>query len=361
VTQTLPATLGGFVQASGRNLVLDGQPFRIFGASIYQTSNHGHTADPDQIFAWAEAAGMNTVRLSDIFLQTTNDPGAPYAEADWVWIDGLIARARDKGMKVVLDLSSYRNWIVWSSMINEGVVADCQDDPTGHGVDFAALDPYTVERRAGWTQFMSFVANRINTVTGIPFRKDPTILVVSIAGEPVGPGFALCGKASTTQELTDFFTWALAEWKSLDPHHLRSTGGLHGTYGGLDENGDPIPSGQLVDGIALFRLADNTLPSLHTYPPPDSIELPLADGQTPVLAPIAEDENKPWFTEEFGFHQSDGDSWRATEFDFIYDEQTAYGSAGSLFWNLGPEIGSDTFDVNPSTPETWARVLAEAP
>jgi hypothetical protein len=128
----------------------------------------------------------------------------------------------------------------------------------------------------------------------------------------------------------------------------------------VDGNGDPVPSGQQVDGIAIFSLADNTLPSLHTYPP-RTTSLPLADGQTPVLAPVAQDLGKPWFTEEFGFMQDDGDSFRASEFDFVYDEQTSYGSVGSLFWNLGPEVGLGTFDVNPSTPLTWARVLAEAP
>ncbi len=360
VTQTLPSTLGGFVQASGASLVLDGQPFEIFGASIYQTSNHGHTADPDQVFGWAADANLNTLRLSDIFNQTSNDPGAPYAEADWQWIDGLIARAGEAGMKVILDLSSYRNWLVWSSQIDHGWVVNCQANQDRTPVDYAALDPYTVAHRADWTTFMTFVANRVNTVTGITYRKDPTILVVSIAGEPIGPGYGECGKASSEQELTDFFVWALAEWKSLDPHHLRSTGGLSGTYAGLDGNGDPILSGQQVDGIALFGLADNTLPSLHTYPP-QTTQLPLADGQTPVLAPVAQALGKPWFTEEFGFRQEEGDAFRASEFDAIFAAQTTYGSVGSLFWNLGPEVGVGTFDVNPSTPLTWARILAEAP
>ena len=363
VTQNLTATLGGFVQASGTSLVLDGQPFQVFGAAIYQTSNYGHTADPDQIFGWADDAHLNTLRLTDIFEQTTNDPNAPYREADWQWIDGLIARSQDEGLKVILDLSSYRNWLVWSAQIDHGWVTNCADTATPAEraeVDFPLLDPYTVAHRADWTQFMTFVANRVNTVSGITYRNDPTILVVSIAGEPVGAGYDICGRASSEQELTDFFAWSLAEWKSLDPHHLRSTGGLHGTYAGLDGNGDPIPSTQQVDGIAIFSLADNTLPSLHTYPP-RTTQLPLADGQTPVLAPVAQDLGKPWFTEEFGFMQDDGDSFRASEFDFVFDEQTAYGSVGSLFWNLGPEIGVGTFDVNPSTPLTWARVLAEAP
>jgi hypothetical protein len=360
VSQTLTATLGGFVQASGRDLVQDGQPFRIHGASIYQVSNHGHTADPEQVFDWAEEAGLNTIRLSDIFLQTTDDPGAPYAEADWAWVDGLIAEAQARGMKVILDLSSYRNWLVWSAQIEHGWVINCQPNQDRSVIDYALLDPYTVAHRADWTQFMTFVANRVNTVTGIPYRKDPTILVVSIAGEPVGPGFQECGQAMDEQQLTDWFAWALAEWKSLDPHHLRSTGGLHATYAGLDGDGDPIPSGQLVDGIALFSLPDNTLPSLHTYPP-QATSLPLADGQTPVLAPVAEDLDKPWFTEEFGFRWEEGDEFRATEFDWIYDRQVEYGSAGSLFWNLGPEAGTGTFDVNPSSPLTWARIQAEAP
>jgi hypothetical protein len=317
-------------------------------------------ADPDQIFAWAHDAHLNTIRLTDIFLQTTNDSGAPYSEEDWQWIDGLIARARNEGLKVILDLSSYRNWLVWSAEIDHGWVDNCGPNQDRTPVNYPALDPYTVAHRADWTAFMNFVANRVNTVSGVTYRNDSTILVVSIAGEPIGPGYGECGRATTKQELTDFFEWSLAEWKSHDPHHLRSTGGLQGTYAGLDGNGNPIESGQQVDGIAIFQLADNTLPSLHTYPPRTD-HLPLADGQTPVLAPIAQDAGKPWFTEEFGFMQDDPDEYRASEFDFVYDEQVSYGSVGSLFWNLGPEVGLGTFDVNPSTPLTWARVLAEAP
>lgn len=47
--------------------------------------------------------------------------------------------------------------------------------------------------------------------------------------------------------------------------------------------------------------------------------------------------------------------------DWIYDRQVEYGSAGSLFWNLGPEGAPGTFDVNPSSPLTWARIQEEAP
>ena len=193
---------------------------------------------------------------------------------------------------------------------------------------------------------MTFVANRVNTVTGITYRNDPTILVVSIAGEPIGPGYGECGRASTEQELTDFFEWALAEWKSLDPHHLRSTGGLHGTYAGLDDNGDPIPSGS-----AGRRHRDLPPRRQHAavapHVPAADDALPLADGQTPVLAPVAQALGKPWFTEEFGFMQDDTDAFRASEFDCVYDEQTSVRLGGLAL--LEPRAGDRGWGRSTST------------
>jgi alpha-tubulin suppressor-like RCC1 family protein/endo-1,4-beta-mannosidase len=354
--QTVSAS--GFVEAAGTGLTLNSQPFKIFGASIYETSNYGHVADASQVYGWAQQAHLNTLRLTDIFNENTTDSNAPYSETDWDRIDSLIAQASQDNIHVVLDLSSFRNWFVNSHIALNGWQTACSPNQSRDPVNFATVDPYDPSVRPAWTTFMTWVANRTNTVTGIPYRNDPTILVVSIAGEPLGNGSAECGKAASAAELTDFYAWALAEWKSLDANHLRSNGGLTGTYAGLDGQGNPIPSGLQIDGVAIFQLADNTLPSLHTYPPANT----LNDGQTPVLGPVAQAANKPWFAEEFGWQQSYGDDVRAANYQWLYDEGATYGSAGSMFWNLGPEASGDgTFDVNPSTPLTWATVLRNAP
>ncbi|HXX59862.1 MAG TPA: fibronectin type III domain-containing protein, partial [Candidatus Sulfotelmatobacter sp.] len=365
VTQSFTVTATGFVVANGTQLSLNGQPFPIFGASIYETSNNGATADPDQVFGWATQAHLNTLRLIDTLDEDGTDANAPYEAADWSRTDGLIARAQAAGLHVTIDFSDFRNWWVDRQVVlhdtqNPGAPISwayaCANYALGN-VDFSALDPYSVAARPAWTAFMTYVANRVNTVTGMPYRNDPTILVVSMAGEPWGAGSSECGEATSEQELTDFYAWALGEWKSLDPNHLRSNGGLTGTYAGLDGNGHPIPSGQQIDGLGIFDLADNTLPSLHTYPPAGT----EADGQTPVLAPEAQRLGKPWFTEEFGWPQGVGDEQRAAYYAWAYGEQGQYGSAGSLFWNLGPQVSDGTYDVDPSTPLTWQVVLANAP
>ncbi len=349
VTQGFTVTATGFVHANGTALSLDGQPFQIFGASIYETSNDGATADPDQTFALAAQAHLNTLRLIDIFNEDGSDANAPYNAADWAREDGLIARAQAAGLHVVVDFSDFRNWWVMRQEVlhdaqtpSDDWVSACQTYALGH-VDFPTLDPYSVAARPAWTAFMTYVANRVNTVSGMPYRNDPTILVVSMAGEPWGAGSSECGEATSQQELTDFYAWALGEWKSLDANHLRSNGGLTGTYYGLDGNGAPIASGQQIDGLGIFALADNTLPSLHNYPPAGTLD----DGQTLVMAPEAEALDKPWFTEEFGWTQGVGDATRASDYQWLYDEQVAYGSAGSLFWNLGPQEDPGTFDTNP--------------
>ena len=118
-------------------------------------------------------------------------------------------------------------------------------------------------RLAGeWEDFLDFVTARVNTVNGVRYRDDATIAVISIAGEPMPPGSEECGKATTTTGLTDFYQRTLGYLASIDANHLRSTGGLihldwQQLYGGS--------SG--IDGQAIFALAANTLPSLHTYPP----------------------------------------------------------------------------------------------
>jgi endo-1,4-beta-mannosidase len=153
--------------------------------------------------------------------------------------------------------------------------------------------------------------------------------------------------------LTDFYERTLGYLASIDPNHLRSTGGLihldwQQLYGGS--------SG--IDGEAIFALADNTLPALHTYPPEYETDGTPIDHQTPVYGPLADSLGKPWFTEEFGWQQSVGDATRAGYYEWLYDEQATYGSDGALFWNLGFEASGGSHDVNPSTPQTWAVVQA---
>ena len=340
----------GFVVANGTQLKMDGQTFVFDGAAVYHASSGNPAQTPAQAIALASQAKLNIVRLTDIFDESAN--GNPYSETNWAIQDEIIARARGAGMRVVLDLSSFRNYLVNRDIRLSGV--NCGGGAVRTPADYLAVDPYRPALESEWETFLSWVVNRVNTMTGVRYGDDATIAVISVAGEPHGSGTEDCGKAVSTSDLTDFYARTLGYLASIDPNHLRSNGGLTQTdwqqvYGGAANSG--------IDGQSIFALTANTLPSLHTYPPAYASDGTPIDYQSPNLGLFAHSLNKPWFTEEFGWTQSYGDAKRASYYQWLYAEQATYGSSGALLWNLGDEIGFHTYDVNPNTPSTWAVVL----
>jgi plastocyanin len=342
-----------FLQANGASLSLAGHPLWLKGASIYGTSNPGGTVSASQVLAWAAAAHLNTIRLVNVFDERGLDDGAPYDEANWIHVDQLLADISAHRALALLDLSAFRNHLVNRDIRVNGWQANCLPNGDRAPVDYDLIDPYRVGLASEWQAFIDFVTSRLNTVTGVQYADDPTIAVISLAGEPQPPASAECGKATGGAELTEFYRRTLEMLRIDDPNHLRSSGGLIHTdwqqlYG--HDSG--------IDGQAIFALADNTLPALHTYPPGYENDGTPIDYQTPVLGPYATGLGKPWFTEEFGWTQDVGDAVRASRYRWLYDEQQPNGSDGALFWNLGPEVAGGSHDANPSTPLTWNAIVA---
>ena len=344
-----------FVQASGTSLTRGGNSFQLRGAAIYGTSNPGGPNSASQVLGWAQAAHLNTIRLVNMFDERGLDDTAPFDETNWAHIDQLLADIAARDMVAVLDLSAFRNHLVNRVIVDRNWQTECGPGPRGTA-DFALLDPYRVDLASEWQTFIDFVTSRINTVTGTRYSDDPTIAVISLAGEPLPPASQECGKAMDTAELTEFYRRTLEMLRLDDANHLRSSGGLiHLDWQQLyPPNGD---SG--IDGQAIFALADNTLPALHTYPGQFAADGTPIDYQPPVFGPYATGLGKPWLTEEFGWTQNVGDAVRASRYAWLYDEQATYGSSGALFWNLGPELSGGSHDANPSTPITWDVVVAE--
>jgi endo-1,4-beta-mannosidase len=323
----------GFVRRRGAGLVLDGKGWRLHGASIYGTSNPGGSSTVENTVALARQAGLNTLRIVD-FIDESGDPAvAPYAENDWQRVDRLLAAARDNGLKVILDLSAYRNCLQHWGIANG-----------------SSVTPYSQD----WSQFIAFVTGRKNTANHLPYRADTTIAIVSFAGEPNPPNSGEPLKP-TTEELTNFYARVFAQWRAHDRNHLLSNGGfIHLDWEEMYGN----PNGSGIDWRAIFALADNDVPAIHNYPDPIQRD---RDFTSPKVGPYCALIGKPWITEEFGISQSHPDSVRADWYQTVYTIQSDYDSAGAAFWNLGPEVKADTFDTNPNTPLTWNVVQSNAP
>lgn len=310
VTGSPPAST--YLVASGQTLLLNGSTFHLYGASTY-----GGLDNPSQSCSDAVTAKLNTIRITNWLHEEAGQN--PYEEARWVLVDGLIAQARTSSLKVILDLSTYRNFLFNSK-----------------------LNPYIQD----WSTFISFVANRVNTVNGQTYKTDTTIGMVGFAGEVDGITGNPDPRCPTTAQLSTFFQTVFGQWRALDANHLLQPGGL------FHLNGD---SG--IDWRTIFSYAD--VAAIHNYSTEDSTN-------TAVVAAYCASINKPWITEEFGFPQSIADVTRAADYQTIYTLQTTNSAAGVAFWNLGRQIlgvngVTDTYDVNTSTPLTYAKVTANAP
>jgi hypothetical protein len=305
-----------FVRVCALQLCLNGARFGLYGASSL-----GGLGDPVGRIALARQAHLNVIRIVNFLDETSTHVAlASYDPVKWARVDREIALARAAGLHVILDLSTYRNLLA-----------------NNH------INPYTAE----WGPFVSFVAARVNTFTGVRYSNDPTIAIVSVAGE-VEPLTVRSAITPTTLQLTTFYRRTIAELHFHDVNHLVSSGGLLQ----LDWK-----SG--IDWKSIFALPGNNVPAIHVYSSGDE------HTSLPAVAAYARLIGKPWIVEEFGFRQTAGDAARAVDFKRVFDEAASRSAAGVLFWNVGPEIvgaagKTQTYDVNPSTPRTFSVVVANA-
>lgn len=308
----------------GTSFCVGGRNWYMYGASEYQSTGVIGINYPAATIALARQGGLNTIRIINFY--THGDPAVtPYDPTTWGKVDRMIADAHAAGMHVDLGLADYRR-ILWYNCIN----------------------PYTYD----WGQFISFVANRRNTVTGAIYKYDPTISFISLAGEPLpvgvhtytGQSGQSCTVTYSGQDLLNFYTRTLGEWQAQGPSVLGNTGGL----GYINEaNGAGIP------WKSIFALSTDAFCDIKTYGG--------MYAYAPTVAAYCHSIGKPIMDEEFGWQQSMGDAQRASALHAATVMLHANGFAGEAFWNLNEQVVSTSYDISPLTPLTWATLIADNP
>lgn len=297
------------VSTCGPILCVSGKPWRLTMGSI-----NGESVPADAVTR-AQQLGLDTIRLTDFLDKHASRSTGPYDAVRWAKIDAVIAAAGAAGLHVELDLATYRNLLQTSG-----------------------ANPYTTD----WRPFLKFVVNRRNTISGLRYGDDPTIALVSFAGEVEPINSASNTMHITTQQLNDFYRGVLAYWAAAAPNQLLSAGGLM-----------QLGWNSGIDWKTIFALPHNSVMALHLYSDSDRQKV------APAVAAYAAQIGRPWITEEFGFMSTLGDSVRAADFAATYQLNRQLKSAGTGFWNLGPQT-SNTHDVGPQFPATAAAVRKEA-
>ena len=322
-----PTSTSPFMRACGVQFCIGPQVFYPYGATIYESTPQAGIDNPAGAIALAKSQHLNTIRLVN-FLNHNGRPGTTsYDPVKWAKVDRFIADARAANLKILLDLSDLKAEL-WNSCMN----------------------PYT--HTHAWKRFLTFVAHRTNTVTGVTYGADPEIVLVTFAGEPLPAGTHTftrgngrqCTISYTTGQLTQFYATVEGEWKALDPNHLTAAGGL--------SNIDRPNSG--IDWQSISANPANDVCAFKTY---GDMFAWLPTGAQYCRNVL----HKPWFNDEWGLTQGVGDSARAQSFTAQFANNAANGGAGNFYWNANYLLTPTTYDVGPGTPLTQAAVVNNAP
>jgi mannan endo-1,4-beta-mannosidase len=276
-TPAAAAPTSGFVIRQGDRLMLDGHPFRFGGTNNYYLF-YKSRAMVDDVFADARAAGFTVMRTWAFGAIGT--PGGDDSVADapdgvyfQYWdgtrpaindgpdglerLDYVIAAAKAAGQKLVLPLTN--NWSDFG-----GIDQYVRWRGADHHDDF-----YTDPVIRGWYRdYLAHVLNRTNTITGVKYKDDPTIMTWELGNEPrcKGSGGYPQSPDCTTETITAWAGEMSAYLKSIDRRHLVSVGD-EGFFCDGPDSPDWIDNcGEGVDTVALTKLPAVDVMSYHLYP-----------------------------------------------------------------------------------------------
>ncbi len=224
---TAPAGNSGFLTKSGKQLMLNGQPYRFVGANTYYLGLHetpsidySSDADIEAVFADAEALGFDTIRtfaaLSVGTAGGTNKTIQPTL-GDWNEtalrkLDKVVQLAGEHNVRLVLPfvdqynyyfggISTYTNWRGLTNKSEFFKNATVKQD---------------------FKNYIQMLLNRTNYYTGVAYKNDPTVLCWELGNELWD---------SDVPAVDDWITEMTNYIKGIDSNHLVMTGTIKAGFG----------------------------------------------------------------------------------------------------------------------------------
>lgn len=343
--QGAPRGRAGFVQAHGVRLVVDQKPFRFVGANVALMYRDEDRARMPETLSIAAQNGIRVVRIWAFGEGGPKDVGPIADQSDWprthsfrpapgqwneaefVFLDRVIAEAARNGLKAQLCLTNWwrdtggvTQYLRWAGVAG----ADDDSKPFGINTERAMLFYTNAEARRLYREHIEKIATRRNTVTGLLYRDDPAIF-----------GYELMNEAQVvTGRWPERRAWIAemsAYLKSLDPDHVITSGAWG--YRSAAERREWLLDHQ----IATIDYCD-----VHNYPRDDSdlvVDSPEALRDFVAnRAAAAFSLQKPLVLGEFGMaregHKGFSQSvWYRAFFESAVEE----GLAGVMFWILTPD------------------------
>ncbi|MGR6330364.1 glycoside hydrolase 5 family protein [Sphingomonas sp. XXL09] len=391
-----------FVRRDGMQLMRGGARYRYAGANMWYAAYLGAatpTGDPDRLRRELDtlaSLGVGNIRLlaSAELSPLTNslrpafrDRGTQYNQALLRGLDVALAEMGRRGMTAVLYLTNFWEWsggmMTYLSWVNGGHFIN-NNDPVHPWPEFAdRASAFYADARAValYNDYVAAVVGRTNSVTGVAYRDDPTIMAWQLANEP-RPGGGVAVARANMPAFDDWVQRTARLIKGIDRHHLVSTGS-EGLKGCIEEDACVLAEHRVPE---IDYLTTHVWPLNWNWVDDKDLAGTWQAGAAKARAyvdahvALARRLGKPLVIEEFGFPRDAGydpgtpTTWKDRFYALIYEAALAGGSAGgpvagTNFWAWGGEGRSPRVDHRftpsprsyvgdpPHEPQGWYSVF----
>jgi len=362
----LPPIAGFIERGDGALLTSAFQPFRGTGSNVYYLQQLFTYAQQDRNPKLATSVAEVLDDLVCLSLPVarlwgfneSNDRSAirrgphDFREDGLRGLDQAIWEAKRRGIRLIIPLVN--NWPDYGGLAAYAAWATKEDGLEHHGEDFF----FDARMRWWWKEYVSLLAKRVNTFTGVPYREEPAILAWEVGNE------LRCGRCRGTARLVDVVRALAAYLRAEFPHHLIADGGEGfdddpSIYPGLSNN-YPVRGDEGASFSKLAALEELDLLSYHYYPKSYGLQ---TERDTEVWISrhqgLAMVYGKVAYLGECGAVASDAE--RARSYDRWLSHLFA-GGAGpiGLMWQLLPDVRepNDQFSVYPRRDRATAWILS---
>jgi mannan endo-1,4-beta-mannosidase len=310
-----------FVSRSGASFDLNGQQFRYGGSNNYYL-HYSSQLMVNDVFDDAQTMGLTVLRAwtslecggdkpnsagacgfgTDHWMQRWSNAanggagGVVYndtAAGGLVQLDQMIAAAAAHGIKLILPFVN--NWRDFGGM---------DQYVTWYGLQFHDQFYTDARIKQDYKNWITKLVNRTNTITGVPYKNDPTIFAWELGNEPRCINASLPTSGTCTADTLVGWAGEMSTFiKSLDANHMVAVGdeGFHpGAAGPTGSWPYNVTDG--VDHARLTALPNIDFGTYHLYPqgwsqsPADAWGTGWINDHNAVGTSL----NKPEILEEFG-------------------------------------------------------------
>lgn len=364
--QSLPDTPASahFVKRDGVRFMLEGKEFPVAGANNYYLT-FGSEKEVRAVLDDAVEMGANVIRT---FIQPViGSLDSKTVPTIWDWkkravsadlgvhgtymlywdpvagkpamndgvnglgkLDFLLNEARKRNLKLIIAFLDFWSYTGGAHQVSAWYGSD-------NAPEFFGKDP---RARAAYKAWVQHVVERTNQITGVPYRDDPTIMAWQLMNEPdLKPPSVLF---DWIKEMSSFV-------KSLDPHHLLSTGHAN-----------------LYDHFSDMDIDEIDFGTWHAYPIHWGVSPSTINERIPEFCAKARAANKPILLEEFGYARSNP-GYENVYRQWLKSVHDNADCAGWLVWVLVarqdtgrfPVDEHDQFDIRNNGSPIW-YVLRDA-